>query len=174
MKTTPWIERRFALDMPAGLFPQLVERLRGTPARVEDRVRGLSPEVLRAREGTTWSIQENVGHLLDVEALFHGRLEDYAAGRDILRAADLSGRRTSEADHNARPLREILAAFRESRMRLVARLDALDEAAVERSALHPRLNRPMRVIDMALFEAEHDDHHLARITELIRTFSDRR
>jgi hypothetical protein len=29
----------------------------------------------------------------------------------------------------------------------------------------------MRVIDLAFFAAEHDDHHLARITELIRAAS---
>ena len=34
-------------------------------------------------------------------------------------------------------------------------------------AWHPRLDRPMRVIDLAIFAAEHDDHHLARITELL-------
>jgi hypothetical protein len=36
------------------------------------------------------------------------------------------------------------------------------------SALHPRLKTPMRIIDLFLFVAEHDDHHLARITELAR------
>jgi hypothetical protein len=30
----------------------------------------------------------------------------------------------------------------------------------------------MRVIDMALFVAEHDDHHLASITELKRALAD--
>jgi hypothetical protein len=29
----------------------------------------------------------------------------------------------------------------------------------------------MRVIDFAYFIAEHDDHHLARITQLIRSFA---
>jgi hypothetical protein len=29
----------------------------------------------------------------------------------------------------------------------------------------------MRVIDMAFFVAEHDDHHLARMTDLARKFS---
>jgi hypothetical protein len=29
----------------------------------------------------------------------------------------------------------------------------------------------MRVIDLAFFIAEHDDHHLARISELIRLFA---
>jgi hypothetical protein len=29
----------------------------------------------------------------------------------------------------------------------------------------------MRVIDLVVFAAEHDDHHLARITELLRRFA---
>jgi uncharacterized damage-inducible protein DinB len=37
-----------------------------------------------------------------------------------------------------------------------------------RSALHPRLGMPMRLVDLMLFVAEHDDHHLASITELAR------
>jgi uncharacterized damage-inducible protein DinB len=167
MKTMPWVERRFPHDLPAALFPPLLERARGGPARVEERVRGLSSEVLRARVGESWSIQENVGHLLEVEQLWRGRLDDYGAGVETLRAADLENRRTKAANYNERELPEILRGFRESRMNLVARLEALDAAGVERSAQHPRLGQPMRVIDMVLFLAEHDDHHLARMTELI-------
>ncbi len=38
---------------------------------------------------------------------------------------------------------------------------------MEKIALHPRLNQPMRVIDLAQFVAEHDDHHIQTINELI-------
>jgi hypothetical protein len=34
--------------------------------------------------------------------------------------------------------------------------------------VHPRLGTPMRLVDMMFFVAEHDDHHLATITELAR------
>jgi mannitol/fructose-specific phosphotransferase system IIA component (Ntr-type) len=44
----------------------------------------------------------------------------------------------------------------------------MDESAVTRSAQHPRINQPMRVIDMVVFTAEHDDHHVACIAELAR------
>lgn len=171
MQTMPWIERRFAFDTPASLFPPLLERLRGAPARVEDRLRTLTPEVLRRRDGSRWSIQENAGHLLDVERLWRGRLEDFESGLEVLRPADMENRRTGAADHNSRELTEILGDFRESRAALVAKLEAMEAAAIERVAHHPRLNRPMRVIDMVFFAAEHDDHHLARMTELIRAFS---
>ena len=170
MKSMPWIDRRFAFDLPAALFPSLLERLRGTPARAEERVRDLAPETLRRRDGDTWSIQEILGHLIQVEVLWHGRLDDYESGRAVLRAADMEKRRTVDADYNRRDVKGILAGFRASRMQLVERLARLDEAGVERTARHPRLDVPMRVIDMVVFAAEHDDHHLARITELIRTF----
>ena len=50
----------------------------------------------------------------------------------------------------------------------MARLDRWDASRLSVTALHPRLNQPMRVVDMAFFTAEHDDHHLARMTELSR------
>jgi uncharacterized damage-inducible protein DinB len=164
----PWFERHFTFDLPEELFPLVVERLRGTPARIEDKVRGLSPALLTRRDGEAWSVQEHIGHLVDLDELHDGRLDDFLAGAAVLRAADLTNRRTHDAGHNERPLADLLQAFRRERERFVARLDAWDAGRVSLTALHPRLQQPMRVIDMALFTAEHDDHHLARMTELIR------
>jgi hypothetical protein len=124
--------------------------------------------VVTRRDGDTWSIQENIGHLADTESLFMGRLDEYDQGLDTLRPADMSNRATHEADHNTRPLQEVLSDLRAQRGRLVARLEALAPADFARVARHPRLNQPMRVVDMLLFQAEHDDYHLARIRELIR------
>src|SRR5215210_811980 len=96
-----WIKRQFSFGLPLGMYPNVLERVRGTPARLEDLVRGLSTEILTRRDGDKWSIQEHAGHLLDLEPLGMGRLDDYEAGLDSLRAADMSNRRTHEADHNA-------------------------------------------------------------------------
>lgn len=164
----PWLERRFDFAPPIAAFPTVVERLRGTPARLDDRTAALPAAALTRREGAQWSIQENVGHLLDLEPLWLRRAEQLAAGDERLVAADLSNRATELANHNARALADLLAAFRGARARLVGLLDAADEILLARSALHPRLQRPMRLIDLAWFVAEHDDHHLARITELRR------
>lgn len=57
------------------------------------------------------------------------------------------------------------------RARWVRRLDELEDALVERTALHPRLEQPMRVLDHVVFVAEHDDHHLAEVTRLKRTMT---
>jgi hypothetical protein len=56
-------------------------------------------------------------------------------------------------------------------MEFVERMESFDEEFIARSAIHPRLQIPMRVIDLAFFKAEHDDHHIARISELIRLFN---
>ena len=167
----PWTRRRFNFDFPADLYPELLERLRGTPARAEDIVRPLSHEVLTRRDGDTWSIQENIGHLADLESLFTGRLDELLGGAATLSAADMTNRRTHEADHNARSTESVLGDLRSRRGELVARLEMLEPGDFERAARHPRLGQPMRIVDMMLFHAEHDDYHLARIRELIRRFA---
>ena len=166
-----WIKRQFSFELPVGLYPNVVERVRGTPARLEDLTRALTPEILTRRDGDKWSIQEQAGHLLDLERLGMHRLDDFEAGRDTLFAADMTNRRTHEASHNENSIQNILAAFREERMAFVKRLDGYDEAMLQRTALHPRLGVKIRIIDLAFFIAEHDDHHLARISELKRLFA---
>ena len=165
---TRWFSRTFAFDAPASAFASLVERLRGTPARLEERLRGLEPAALVARADGQWSIQENAGHLRDLEPLWAGRLDDFESGAERLRAADLENRRTHDAHHNAVPLADILDAFRRERHAFVARLEGYDATFIVRSALHPRLAQPMRVVDHAFFVAEHDDHHLVTISAMLR------
>ena len=167
-----WTERKFSFDYPVSKWPDLLERVRGTPARIEERVRGLSRDVLtRRRDGQGWSIQENVGHLLDLECLPMQRIEEILSGKAALVAADMSNRKTHEAGHNAKDIRALLGEFRAGRTKLVARFDTLDEADWGKSGLHPRLQQPMRIVDIAYFTAEHDDYHVARIGELIRLFA---
>lgn len=172
MQLYRWFDREFVFEQPVWMYPNVVERIRGGPARLEELVRPLTSGVLTAREGDNWSIQEHAGHLSDLEVLGEGRLDDFEAGRDELRPADLENRKTHEADHNSSDIDAILTGFRTERGRIVARLDSYDEAFVMRSALHPRLRQPMRVIDLTFFMAEHDDHHLARISQLIRMFGE--
>jgi uncharacterized damage-inducible protein DinB len=167
-EVSKWFERKFDLSFPVELYPNLCARLRGTPARLEELMRAYSSEVLTRKHEQTWSMQENAGHLLDLEPLWLGRAEDYVNSVETLRATDLQNRKTHEADHNARRLEEILAGFRKARTLLVERIEILDPVMYSRTALHPRLKTPMRLVDHLYFVAEHDDHHLAQIWELGR------
>jgi uncharacterized damage-inducible protein DinB len=164
----PWLEYRWSFDFPVGMFRAIVERLRGAPARLEGAVHNASPERLTRRAGETWSAQEHAGHLQSVEALWHRRIEEYLRGEGTLTAADMENRATKGSNYNERPLEEILEGFRGARGALVRALDVLDLDAAARMAHHPRLNRPMRLVDMCFFAAEHDDHHLAAMHDLLR------
>ena len=89
------------------------------------------------------------------------------SGSDELTAADLNNRNTDEAKHNAHPVEEILTDFRGAREKLLKRVEELDASRFARAIPHPRLKVPMRLVDHLYFVAEHDDHHLARIWELV-------
>jgi uncharacterized damage-inducible protein DinB len=163
-----WFERKFEFTFPVEQYPNLCTRLRGTPARLEEMLHGSSPERLTRKPDNKWSAQEHAGHLLDLESLWLARVEDFLKGGDTLTAADLSNRKTDDANHNAHPLSDILRGFRKSRLRLVDRIAEFQSEIFARSMLHPRLKQPMRLVDHLYFVAEHDDHHLARIWELLR------
>jgi uncharacterized damage-inducible protein DinB len=162
-----WFGRTFEFTFPVDQYPNLCIRLRGTPARLEEIVRDVLRDVLIHKPGEKWSAQEHVGHLLDLEPLWAARVDDFVVGGDTLTAADLRNGKTYEANHNARNIGEILAEFRAARRRLLDRVGALPSEAFGRSMLHPRLKQPMRLVDHLYFAAEHDDHHLALIWELI-------
>ncbi|MCC6661090.1 MAG: DinB family protein [Phycisphaerales bacterium] len=168
MPRLPWFERRFVFPHPVDRYPEVVTRFRGLPARAEEAVRGQSSAELTRKRDAGWTIQENIGHLLDLETLFDGRLDDFQAGRTMLRAADLSNRATAEAGHNASEIGRLLGSLRRARQAQAARLDALAPAEFARVSTHPRLNIPMRLVDAVEFVCEHDDYHLTRIHELTR------
>ena len=170
MNSVPsWFERNFNFTFPAENYPNLRVRLLGTPARLEEIVRGLAQGVLLKKPGGKWSAQEHAGHLADLEPLWISRIEDFLTDADSLTVADLTNRQTDEANHNARNLQQILSEFRSSRRRLLDRLGEFRPELLAGTKLHPRLKQPMRLVDHLYFVAEHDDHHLAKIWEITRS-----
>lgn len=163
-----WFERKFEFTFPIELHPNLCARLRGTPARLEEIVRGVAGELMVRKPLDKWSAQEHAGHLLDLESLWIARVDDYVTGGTELTAADLRNRKTDEANHNARPIEGILKEFREARARLLNKVETMDAELFGRAMLHPRLKQPMRLVDHLYFAAEHDDHHLAYIWSMLK------
>jgi uncharacterized damage-inducible protein DinB len=147
-----WFERKFDFSFPAELYPNISARLRGTPARVEEILRGGPDEIRLRKPQGKWSVQEHAGHLLDLEPLWAERVEDFFKG--------------GAANYNARPLEQILGEFRRARLALVKRVNEIEPAMFGRTMIHPRLKTPMRLVDHLYFVAEHDDHHIAHMLEL--------
>jgi uncharacterized damage-inducible protein DinB len=162
-----WLERQFLFDLPDSVFPNVLERLRVMPARLAKRIEGVPKRVLTKQEQECWSIQENVGHLADLEPLWITRVNELIEGKTVLTPADMSNRKTECAEHNCRDTAALLVEFFKARKVLVTLIVNAPAEAFARTALHKRLGAQMRLVDLAWFVAEHDDHHLATIADLV-------
>jgi uncharacterized damage-inducible protein DinB len=171
MERTKGIERKFSFNIPEGWLPNILERLQGTSPRIEEIVTGLTEEQAEEKTEGKWSIKEHIGHLLDLEELHEGRIDDFVGRKDVLRAADMSNAKTYGASHNSRNLEDLINRFGTRRSEFVKRLRDLDDESQRFRSLHPRLQEMMRPVDMAFFTAEHDDHHLASIRELLNNMN---
>ena len=107
-----WVERKFEFDFQASEYVGFIESLKQTPDKVIILIESIPNILLTKRENDAWSIQENVGHLLSVDSLFIGRLDDYLAKAQVLRAADVSGDRTNRANYNEKNIKDILQKFK--------------------------------------------------------------
>ncbi len=171
MDVLPWLEYRWSFDAPIGMFRAVCERLRGTPARLEETLQPMIPAEATAHRGGGWSIQQHAGHLFIVEPLWQTRLHELLRGEKRLTAADMSNSATESAHLDQEPTEKLLEAFRSARQVTLQTLDPLTLEDAARAARHPRLDKDLRVLDLCLFVAEHDDHHLAMIRALLRKAS---
>lgn len=167
IRPTPWIERKFEFHFPPGIFPIIIERLKGTLVRLEFMLEGIDDPDLSKKTNDKWSAKEVVGHLFDLEELWMGRINDFLDRKETLRAADMTNTKTNAAAHNETSIRILLDRFIKARTELINKVEEFDEPMVTRTALHPRLKQPMRLIDSLFFVAEHDDHELTKIRSLL-------
>src|SRR5215470_3870017 len=156
----PWRKSEFSFDHPIDVFPMLLERLRGTPARARELIAGVSDQVLATRPNGKWSAKDHLGHLVDLQPLDEHRLHEFLARTPVLSPADISNRATEHGNHRQTACAHILGRLRIGREELVVKLDVLTAEEVGISAVHPRLQKPMRMLDWIYFVTEHDDHHL--------------
>ncbi len=131
VKERVWFDRAFDLGYPVDVFPEVLQRVRGAPARLDERLSDLDGRVSMRPDAASWSIKEHVGHLADLEPLWAGRLEDLLEGAERLRPADLTNTATHEANHDAAELGELLAEFRRQRWSVLARLEALTDGIAQ-------------------------------------------
>ena len=163
-----WAKRAFHFGHPSWMVGDFAERLRGTVHRLAPLLADLDDDALRMQLGGSWSILQNAGHLGDVEELWLQRVADLRAGRAAFApaAAERFGR-LAEA-HQARSADDVVRHLRTRRAPFLAALESADARLLDAQAFHERLGVPLRLVDLAQFVAEHDDHHLLRIRALRR------
>jgi len=164
---TPWFQRSFNFDFPVTIFPVIFSRLEGTLFRLNAILLNADDEWCSYNENG-WSVKEHVGHLSDLEDLWWKRINDFRENKTILTAADLNNTKTKEAGHNQKTLDQLMQSFVVERQKILETIYQFDSGMLSRISVHPRLNKPMRLIDSLFFVAEHHDHHIAAISNLLR------
>lgn len=167
IQQTPWFERSFHFDFPVGLFPVIFSRLEGSIFRLQSILSNADEEHC-SHNDSGWSVKQHVGHLYDLEDLWWKRLQDFLDNKELLTTADLTNQKTEQANHNEKTLKQLLQQFATERQKTLEVIFGFDEALLTRTATHPRLKQPMRLIDSLYFVAEHDDHHITAISNLLR------
>lgn len=172
MRLIPWDQRQLAFGRGLEELPLLLERMRGTPARLASLIRHHPLERLLLRRQGNWSAMEHIAHLLLLDQRLQERVDDFVNRRPKLCAIDLGDQAEVLARHRHRAPGDLLEEFRLSRTLLVARFWDMEEASLRHQAQHPCRGIRMSPADMALYVAEHDDHHLVRIRGLLGAFPD--
>ena len=167
IRQTPWIERTFQFNFPLTNFPVIFSRLEGSLFRLGTILMNADDErCIYNKEG--WSVKQHLGHLFDLEELWWKRLQDFLDKKEMLSPADMTNTKTNEAGHNEKSLEQLMQQFINERQRMLESVYAFDRGTLGLTSIHPRLSQPMRLIDLLYFVAEHDDHHIAAISNLLR------
>lgn len=167
MKKLEWFERQFSFGLPAGMLPFYLERLQGTLPRLEKKVSTVSEEMLSTKYEGKWSVKQNIGHLAEVDEIANKRIDEMQQGITPMSPAVFE----PKLDYNAKPIKEVLAFFAKNRTENLKKYKQLSDVGLSKASLHPRLKVEMTAVDLAYFDAEHDDHHLVRINEILNALA---
>jgi hypothetical protein len=162
MKRMNWFERSFNFGLPKTMLPFYLERLEGTIYRIDHKIAGVSDDVLSTQYNDKWSVKQNIGHLAEVDRIANKRIDEMVAGVAVLSPAVFEPQ-----DYNPWSVEKVLSFFRESRLANINKYRGLSDLHLSKGSIHPRLKVMMTPVDLAWFDAEHDDHHLLKISDII-------
>ena len=106
---TPWIDRTFNFDFPAGLYPVILERMRSVAGHIEEMVRGIPDEVLEKKIQGKWLLQRTRQmsgkkkqwlHKQQPAAILRRRLIDSIHGLLFAASLQLKGNKNDEPSKN--------------------------------------------------------------------------
>ncbi|MCI0751489.1 MAG: DinB family protein [Flammeovirgaceae bacterium] len=162
----PWFERKLTFGYPAEMLPYYLERLQGTIVRMQEKVKNVPDSILSERYNGKWSIKQNIGHLAEVDEVANKRLDEMVKGVEVMSPAVFEPK-----DYNPIPIQEVLTYFKTTRLANLAKYQSLSSGDLLKSSVHPRLKVKMTPVDLAWFDAEHDDHHLVKISQILENYA---
>lgn len=168
MSISKWFERKFDFSFDVEQYSTIYQRLQQAPGKLVTLIHDKPEEILTHQREGKWSVKEHVGHLFLLEPLWRTRIQDILEKKPTLTPADLDNKKTSEAGFNNNPVSALLQKFIAERKETLSLLDSINVKDQQGTSLHPRMQQPMRIIDIMYFTAEHDEHHMGVISEIIR------
>jgi uncharacterized damage-inducible protein DinB len=171
MDTAKWFERQFDFRLSSNDYVSVYKRLQQAAGKLLQITASILPATLIYKPGGKWSVNEHAGHLSLLEPLWRQRFIDIRNRKPVLSPADLENKATTEAGFNNNDFKKLIETFINERNTTLLLLDSMNEEDKTKTSLHPRLQLPMRIIDLAYFVAEHDEHHLLAISEIIRVYN---
>ncbi|HNP97169.1 MAG TPA: DinB family protein, partial [Cyclobacteriaceae bacterium] len=120
-------------------------------------------EVLSKQPGGKWSVKQHIGHLAEVDEIAMKRIREMLEGALTLSPAVFEPKK----DYNKMSVNQVVSIFNENRKKNLELYQNLSEADLKKESVHPRLKVMMNPVDLAMFDAEHDDHHLVKINEIL-------
>ena len=166
MKILPWFKRDLSFGRPIEMLPFYLERLEGTMIRIQSKVDGIPDEILSFKPDNKWSVKEHIGHLAEVDEIATKRIDEMMAGVEVMSPAVFEPQ-----NYNPWSIDSVVELFWKRRKSNLEKYSRLSPSSLSKSSLHPRLKLKMTPVDLAWFDAEHDDHHLVKMTEIIRTLN---
>ena len=166
MKTLPWFERKLSFGYPREMLPFFIERLSGTVIRLRQKVKDVDDAILSEKPENKWSIKQNIGHLAEVDGVANQRIDQILSGVTIMAPTVFE-----PTDYSTWPVEKVLLLLEQSRSNNLKKYASLSGTDLLKSSQHPRLKVQMTPVDLAWFDAEHDDHHLVKINEIIFTLT---
>jgi uncharacterized damage-inducible protein DinB len=168
MSTSKWFERQFDFSFDVDEYINIYQRLQQAPAVLETVLLNIPEQLLSPQPAGNWSVKEHTGHLSVLEPLWRARIRDIIDRKPVLTPTDLNNSATSEAGFNQFNMAALLQNFAAERKQTLLLLDSINIKDHTHTSLHPRMQQPMRIIDVLYFTAEHDDHHITAVGEIVK------
>lgn len=141
-------------------YHELIDALAQTPARLTETLAGRVPTGARSNED--WGPAEVVAHLVDVERLYRGHMQEILRREGALLRRFDERRAAREHDYAATDLAASLEAFATERGETMSLLMNLALKDWERTGIHDT-DGELSIEDLAERLVEHDDEHVAQV-----------
>lgn len=154
-----WADQKFDFPTsPSEMEAQLLH-LSTFPSQLSITLESIPHDKFTVRHDEKWSIQEHLGHLLDLEELPSVRVQEILEEQPILSPADMTNRKTWERNYNEENMYDLCERFMARRAELVEQFRSVPEDQLLNRGFHLRLGRHMSILDLAYFHCQHDRYH---------------